>query len=85
MAFQKHLGGNTEGVMTDEAFDLFKSFLPVEEEVLTNYKIVKLIDLVNFSDFIDFHTILKMFYQDQTEGCLAQIKNEKSIVQELYN
>jgi hypothetical protein len=23
MAFQKHLGGNTEGVLSDEAFDLF--------------------------------------------------------------
>jgi hypothetical protein len=71
--------------MTDEAFDLFKSFLPVEEEVPSSYKSVKLIDLVNFSDFIDFHTILKIFYQDQTEACLEQMKEGKSIVQELYN
>ena len=62
MAFQKHLGGNSEGVMTDEAFNLLKSFLPIEYESVTNYKTVKLIDLVNFSDFIDFHTILKLFY-----------------------
>ena len=64
MAFQKHLGGNTEGVLSDEAFDLFRSFLPEEEEVGTSYTTVKLIDLVNFSDFIDFHTILKLFCQD---------------------
>ena len=57
----------------------------MEEEAGTGYRTVKLIDLVNFSDFIEFHTILKLFCLDQTEACLAQIKQEKTIVQELYN
>lgn len=61
MAFQKHMGGNTEGVLSDEAFDLYRSFLPVEEEATSGYKTVKLIDLVNFSDFIEFHQIIKLF------------------------
>ena len=55
------MGGNTEGVLSDEAFDLYRSFLPVEEDATSGYKKVKLIDLVNFSDFIEFHQIIKLF------------------------
>jgi hypothetical protein len=85
MAYQKHLGGNSEGALTDESFNLFKAFLPIETEAITNYETVKMIDLVNFSDFIEFHTILNIYCQDQVDACLDQIKNEKTIIQDLYN
>lgn len=61
MAYQKHLGGNNNGVLTDESFNLFKGFLAVDTEPLTNYQTVKMVDLINFTDFIEFHTILNVY------------------------
>lgn len=71
--------------MTDEAFEFFSAYLPVEEESITNFKTVKMVDLVNFTDFIEFHTILNIYAHDQVLTCLEQIRNEKSIIQDLFN
>ena len=85
MAYQKHLGGNHEGALSDEAFQLFQAFLPAEEEAISEFKTIKFVDLINFTDFIEFHTIINIYSHDQVLNCLEQIKKEKTIVQDLFN
>jgi len=57
-------------VLTAESFDLLKSFLPSEKEAFTSYEYIKLIDLINFTDFIDVSRLLRAYQQDQVEECL---------------
>ena len=60
-ALIKTLGGNTDCILGDESFRMMQSFWPVEEEPLTKFKFVKLIDLINFTDFIDLTRIVSLF------------------------
>ena len=39
-----------------------------------------MVDLVNFTDFIEFHTIINIYSHDQVLNCLEQIKKEKTII-----
>ena len=80
MAFQKHLGGNENGLMTDEAYELMESYFPKRAEAFTNYEYVKLIDVINFTDFIDISRVLRLHSQDSVHACLEEVKKEKSIV-----
>ena len=65
-ALISHLGGNPDCVLTCESFDMLKSYLPAVEDIdprdpSTKYKFIKLIDLINFTDFIDISRILSIF------------------------
>ena len=85
MAFQKHFGGNKKGALTCDSFEFFSSFLPTYAEALSSYEYIALIDMVNFTDFIDMNKVLSLFQQDQIPFLLQKLQSEKTIVQELLN
>ena len=84
-ALMEHLGGNQDPVLTSESYNMLVSLLPVEVEAITDYESIRLIDLVNLTDFIDLSKILTIFQQDKVEDFYDRMKDEKSIVSELYN
>jgi hypothetical protein len=55
---------------------LIESYLPKEEEMLTKYQSIKLIDLVNLTDFIDLEFLTGLFERDHTMEAFEKLKEE---------
>lgn len=79
MALERALGGS-KSLLDDRTFELISSYLPCTEELLTSYKSIQLIDIVNLTDFIEIEHLVGLFQQDKTMNVLHQLRNEKVII-----
>lgn len=85
MAMQKYLWNENKTVNFESNVNFFLSFLQVHLQPGSKLEKVKLIDLVNLTDFIDISRIIGLNEQDQVMNSLQKIQAEKSIVQDLFN
>ena len=70
--------------ITEKSFEVLKSFLRIKEDE-RKFQTFEMIDLINFTDFIDLAQVSSLFESNRVMDCLAKLKTEKTIVSELLN
>lgn len=69
----------------DSSLDMLMNLLPKKVDLISKLVDVRLVDLINITDFIDMPRLLRYYHRDQVDLCLQLLSQDKLILQELYN